>query len=150
MHHPGGVSADSHADHDWLAFGISLRFLTPDEGGRLKPLGVPDTDYVRYQYRPNWGLPEMTGTDQVGAPVLCLEHFPVNLGETVRAVIVPFAPGSLRLWRSIRPGDRLRMFEGPRVCGQGAVEWVRATARPVPDETADRFVGWAEGGEQPN
>lgn len=145
----GYMAATSEVQDDWLVFGVSLRFHTCEEGGRSKPLGVPDTEYVRYQYRPNWGLPEMTGTDQVGAPVLWLQHYPANLGETLRAVIVPLAPGSLHLWRRVEPGDSLRMFEGPRLCGQAVVEWVRSTVRPVPDEEADRFVAWAEGGEQP-
>ena len=151
MHHAGRMAAGTDdARDDWLVFGVSLRLLTSDEGGRSKPLGVPDTKYVRYHYRPNWGLPEMTGTDQAGAPVRWLQRFPVNLGETVRAVILPLVPGSLHLWRQVEPGDSLRMFEGPRVCGQAVVEWVRPTVRPVPDEEADRFVAWAEGGEQPH
>ena len=102
MPHAGGMAPGSDAQDDWVVFGVSLRFLTSDEGGRSKPLGVPDTDYVRYQYCPNWGLPEMTGTDQVGAPVLWLQHCPVNLGETVRAVIVPLAPGSLHRTGPVR------------------------------------------------
>lgn len=147
MRHDAGVN-DVH--DNWLALGVSLRFLTSDEGGRSKALGIADTDYVKYAYRPNWGLPDMTGTDQVGAPVLWLQHFPVNLGDTVRAVIVPLAPGSLHLWERVHPGDVLRMFEGPRVCGQAVVEWVRRTVRPVPDADTDRFIVWAEGGEQPD
>lgn len=91
----------------------------------------------------------MTGTDQVGAPVLCLQHFPINLGDIVRAVIVLPAPGSLHLWERVHSGDAFRMFEGSRVCGQAVVEWVRATVHPVPDADADRFIAWAKGGEKP-
>src|ERR1017187_6986746 len=94
MPHAGGMAPGSDAQDDWVVFGVSLRFLTSDEGGRSKPLGVPDTDYVRYQYRPNWCMSEINGTDQVGPRLLWLQHCPVNLGETDRAVIVPLAPGS--------------------------------------------------------
>ena len=132
-------------DDDWLALGVELRFLTTEAGGRSKPLGVPDSEYIKYQYRPNWGLPGMTGTDQVGGFVLWLGKFPVTLGETVRAVIVPCAPGSLPMWRSVVPGEHLKMIEGSRVCGDARVEWVSRTGRPVPSDDEARFVAWAEG-----
>ncbi len=87
----------------------------------------------------------MTGTEQVGALVLGLAHFPVLLGETVRAVIVPFAPGSLSMWEQVSVGDELKMFEGPRICGLAVVEWIERTSRPVPEDDQSRFVKWAEG-----
>jgi hypothetical protein len=141
------MPAEDETLDDCLVIGITLRFLTTEEGGRSMPLGMPSGEYTKFQYRPNWGLPGMVGTDQVGAPVLWFGHFPVALGDTVRAVILPFAPGSLRLFRAVRPGDELRMFEGSRVCGRGTVEWVRGTHRPVQDSDQDRFVGWVEGGD---
>jgi hypothetical protein len=131
-------------DDDWLALGLTLRFLTSREGGRSKDLGVPGSEYGRYQYRPNWGLPGMSGTEQVGAFVLSLEHFPVHLGDTVRAVIVPFAPQSIDCWRAVRPGDELAMFEGARICGRAKVETTWSTARPVPERDERRFIDWAE------
>ena len=140
-------SADDDPNAEWLALGIMLRFLTTEEGGRSTPLGLPGSEYARFQYRPNWGLPGMTGTDQVGAFVLWLGQFPVRLGQTVRAAIVPLAPGSLPLWQAVHRGDELRMFEGARVCGLATVEWVRPTRRPVPDEDQDMFVAWVDGAD---
>lgn len=127
----------------WLALGLRLRMLTTTEGGRSKDLGLPGSEYEQYQYRPNWGLPGVSGTEQVGAFVLWLSPFPARLGDTVRAVIVPFAPGSLPLWEQVRVGDELRMFEGPRVCGKAIVEQVWDTTAPLPEEDAARFVRWA-------
>jgi hypothetical protein len=137
----------SVVDDEWLALGITLRLLTSEKGGRTKPLGPPGGGYVKFQYRPNWGLPGVIGAEQVGALVLWLGRSPVALGDTTRAVIVPSLPGLLPVWRDARPGDELRMFEGPRVCGRAVVEWVKRTQRPIPDEDQDRFEAWAEGGE---
>ncbi len=146
--HADGVAPDKDVvDDDWLALGLTLRLLTTEEGGRTKPLGPSDGEYVKFQYRPNWGLPGMVGIDQVGAFVLWFGGFPVALGNTTRAVIVPFAPGSLPLWREVRPGDELRMFEGARVCGRAVVEWARRTQRPVPVDDQGQYIAWAEGGE---
>ena len=65
----------------------------------------------------------MAETDQAGAPVLCFGNFPVALGATTRAVIVPLAPASMPLWREVRRDDKLRMYEGSRVCGIANVQW---------------------------
>lgn len=139
------VEEPNDEDDAWLALGLRLRLLTTAEGGRRKPLGLPDAQYERYQYRPNWGLPGMEGTDQLGGFVLTVSPFPVDLGETVRAVIVPLYPASMPLWRNLGVGDRLNMFEGPRVCGEATVEVVWETQRPLPDADADQFEDWAGG-----
>ena len=86
----------------------------------------------------------MSGTDQVGGFVLWLGHVPVHLGETVRAVVVPFHPGTLQLWRSVQQGDELRMFEGARICGRAEVETVWSTEWPVPERDELRFIDWAK------
>ena len=82
----------------------------------------------------------MAETDQAGAPVLCFGNFPVALGATTRAVIVPLAPASMPLWREVRRDDKLRMYEGSRVCGIANVQWSAATRRLVPDEDQARFT----------
>lgn len=132
----------------WLALGIELRLTTTEEGGRSKPLGVDD-NYRSLQYRPNWGLPGMTGTEQVGAPVLCFGNFPLALGDRTRAVIIPLVDLSLELWRAVQVGDDLRMFEGPRICGEACVIWTTSTTRPVDQADETRFCAWARGGDPP-
>lgn len=92
---------------EWVVLGITLTLTPTEEGGRHKVLGVSGQPYKPYSYRPNWGLPSMTGTDQTRAMVLSLGDVPLAPGEAARAVIVPFAPGSLPLWQKVRPGDRL-------------------------------------------
>lgn len=91
----------------------------------------------------------MTGANQVGAPVLRFGREPIAPGESTRAVIVPLAPQSMHLWREVKIGDELRMFEGPRVCGIGVVRWVADTERPVPETDDARFASWAEGRSDP-
>jgi hypothetical protein len=134
--------------HDnWLAFGLTLRLFTTEEGGRSRPIGHPDSEYVKFQYMPNWALPGMKGKEQIGAGVLWLGTYPVEPGETVRAVVVPLTSKSIPRWRVVAPGDELRLFEGKKVCGLATVEWVRSTGRPVPESDQDRFVAWAQGAE---
>lgn len=140
---------DRERDENWLAFGLILRFLTTAEGGRSRPLGVPGGRYEMYQYRPDWVLAGMGSAVAAGAPVLALGTFPVALGQTTRAVIVPLAPVSMQHWDRLRPGDELGMIEGPRTCGHGLVEWVRPTTRPLPDDDVERFAFWARGGSPP-
>jgi hypothetical protein len=130
---------------DWPAVGITLNLLTTAEGGRRTPLGSAGTDYVSFQYRPNWGLPGMKNAEQVGALVLCFGHFPVELGDTTRAVIVPFAPRSLDKWWRIEPGVELRMFEGARICGRATVEWITETGHPLSELDERKFLAWAQG-----
>ena len=135
-------------DDPWLALGIELRLRTTPEGGRSRPIGI-DPEYPRLQYRPNWGLPGMTGAEQVGAPVLCFGHYPVRPGDRTRAVIIPLVDLSLEHWRTVAVADELRMFEGPRVCGLATVEWIAPSTRPVPAEDARRFCAWVRGGAAP-
>jgi hypothetical protein len=133
------------SDDPWLALGLDLRLLATEEGGRSKPITTGNL-----QYRPNWGLPGMAGTDQVGAPVLRFGREPLAPGETTRAVVIPRAPQSMHLWLEVKVGDELRMFEGPRVCGTGLVKWIADTERPMPEDDNDRFTAWAEGdGDRP-
>ncbi len=79
------MSAHDSPGDSWLAIGLDLTLLPTTEGGRSAairfetPLG----------YRPNWGLPGMTGTDQTGAPVLCSSASPLAPGDSARAVIIP-------------------------------------------------------------
>lgn len=128
----------------WIALGITLRLLTTAEGGRTKDVGVPGSVYERFRYRPNWGLPGMSGTDQVGAFVLWLSPFPLGRGHTAGAAIVPLDPGSLPLWKQVHVGDELRMFEGPRVCGRATVDKVWVTAVPLPEADSGRFIEWVD------
>jgi hypothetical protein len=116
---------------EWPAVGITLNLLTTAEGGRRKPMGAPEVTTSAFNTGPNWGLPGMKNAEQVGALVLCLGHFPVELGDTTRAVILPFAPRSLDEWRRIEPGVELRMFEGARICGRATVEWITETCLPL-------------------
>jgi hypothetical protein len=133
----------------WLALGIDLRLTTTEEGGRRTPIGM-DADYTRFAYRPNWGLPGMTGREQVGAPVVCFGKFPLHPGDRTRAAIVPLVDLSLDLWHALSVGDELRMFEGSRICGHASVGWITATIRPLPDEDEQRFCSWAQGGSPPS
>lgn len=120
----------------WLALGLSLRLVL--DGGRSTPVNF----YSPLQYRPNWGLASMSGTEQVGAPVLC--GWPTRLapGEQGRVVIIPAFPASLRLWHTVRIGHEIRMFEGPTVCAIGKVRCVRTVdSQPVSDDQAT-FRAW--------
>ena len=132
----------------WLALGLTLRLTPTAEGGRHKSVWGHDP-YKPYSYRPNWGLPGMTGIEQAGAMVLSLGSVPFAPGDTTKAVIVPFASGSLFLWQQVKPGDDLRMFEGARICGTAVVEWVAPIERPLAQEDATRFTSWAQGQGDP-
>ena len=65
-------------------------------------------------YRPNWGLPGMTGIDQTGAPILCCSGSRLSPGNSARAVVIPLTDAHMVEWRLLDQGDQLRMFEGPR------------------------------------
>lgn len=131
----------------WLALGIDLRMTRTEDGGRRKPLGV--VPYVPLQYRPNWRLPGMPHPEQVGAPILCFGSLPLHPGDQTLAVIIPLVDLSLPLWEAVSVGDELRLYEGARDCGSGTVVWVARTLRPLPDEDADRFCAWTQGGPAP-
>ena len=103
------VPADDSASDPWLAIGLDLTLVPTAEGGRSAPVRF-DTPLG---YRPNWGLPGMTGTGQTGAPVLCCSATVLTPGDNARAVIIPLADAHLVEWRLLGQGDKLRMFEGP-------------------------------------
>jgi hypothetical protein len=123
----------------WLAIGLDLTLVPTAEGGRHTPLLV--TEPLRY--RANWGLPGMTGTDQTGAPLLCASAFTLAPGDSARAVIIPLTDTHMSEWRLLGQGDRLRLFEGPRVCGHAVVRWSENTSLPVPSTDTERFSAWA-------
>jgi hypothetical protein len=125
----------------WLALGLDLRLSTAAEGGRQNPL-LLDTPF---RYRPNWGLAGMPELEQIGAPVLYSSAVHLPPGGRAHVVIVPLAEQSLPLWRELRPGDTIRLYEGPRVCGLAMVVWVADTWRPMPDSDAIRFRDWVSG-----
>jgi hypothetical protein len=95
------------------------------------------------RYRPNWGLPGMTGTDQTGAPVLCSSAGMLAPGDSARAVIIPLTDALMAEWRLLGDGDTLRMFEGARVCGHAVIRWIENTSLPIPGTDEDRFRAWA-------
>jgi hypothetical protein len=133
------VSADDDPGQQWLAIGLDLTLVPTAEGGRKTP--VLFTEPLRY--RPNWGLPGMTGTDQTGAPVLCSSTGTLAPGDSARAVIIPLTDWHMTEWRLLNEGDTLRMFEGPRICGHAVVRWSENTSRPIPGTDKNRFSAWA-------
>ena len=64
-------------------------------------------------------------------------------GSSARAVIMPLADAHMAEWRLLDQGDKLRMFEGPRVCGHATVRWAANTTLPVPLTDQARFRAWA-------
>jgi hypothetical protein len=140
------MTADDNPGENWLAIGLDLTLVPTAGGGRRTALALSEP----FRYRPNWGLPGMTGTEQTGAPVLCSAASSLEPGDSARAVIVPLTDYHLVEWRLLNRGDKLRMFEGPRVCGHATVRWTETTRRPVPAADAARFRTWTEsGGERP-
>jgi hypothetical protein len=100
------------------------------------------------RYRPNWGLPSMTGMEQAGAPVLCSSASQIAPGGQARVVIIPLSDHALPLWRQVRVGDELRMFEGTRICGHATVLWATPTRRPLPAGDRARLRDWVSSGHQ--
>lgn len=88
----------------------------------------------------------MEPPNQTGAPVLCFEFFPVPLGASLRAVIVPAFPQTLGEWRRVEVGNELRMYEGPRICGTATVEWIEPMDDTVSEIDQERFCTWATNG----
>jgi hypothetical protein len=123
----------------WLAIGLDLTVVPTAEGSRQTPLLV--TEPLRY--RANWGLPGMTGTDQTGAPLVCSSAGTLAPGDSARAVIIPLTDEHMSEWHLLDEGSRLRLFEGPRVCGHAVVRWSESTSLPVPSTDIDRFSTWA-------
>lgn len=127
-----------------LAVGVELTVLTTAEGGRHNPIG--GDGYPPCGYRHNWGLPGMTPPAQTGAPVQCFGHDPVELGDTVGAVLIPMFPDDVPGWHDLRGGEVLPMYEGSRVCGRATVIWIEEVALPLPATDAARFAEWARSG----
>jgi hypothetical protein len=133
------VSADDSPGEPWLAIGLDLTLVPTAEGSRSSPVHLDRP----LGYRPNWGLPGMTGADQAGAPVLCSSASLLVPGGSARIVVIPLADALMVEWQLLDQGDKLRMYEGPRVCGDATVRWVENTSRPVPAIDDARFRTWA-------
>ena len=130
---------DERVPEHWLAIGLDLTLVPTSQGGRRTPLLLAEP----LRYRPNWGLPGMTSTDQAGAPVLCSSAGTLAPGDSARAVIIPLTDFHMVEWRLLDEGDTLRMFEGPRVCGHAVVRWTENTSLPIPGTDEDLFRAWA-------
>jgi hypothetical protein len=85
----------------------------------------------------------MTGTEQTGAPVLCSSASALAPGGSARVVVIPLTDAHMTAWCLLNQGDQLRMFEGPRICGNATVQWTQRTTVPVPAADQARFLGWA-------
>ncbi|MGO4249452.1 hypothetical protein AB4Y87_19740 [Paenarthrobacter sp. RAF54_2] len=131
------------------ALGIDLLLLR--EGGRQSPLLGGHAVENRFKYRPNWGLPGWPVGEQTAAPVLGFSKENIQLGESARAVIVPLFLDSVPAWAEVRPGDELRMYEGPRICGMGTVLWIERATWPTPADDQERLATWLSAplGERP-
>lgn len=133
-----GISAAIPGEQ-WLAIGLELTADRAPEAGSHTPLLVT----APLRYRASWELPGPAGAGQAGAPVLCSSAATLAPGDSARAVIIP-APGThLSEWRLLGQGDRLRLLEGSRTCGQAVVCWLENTSLPVPSTDMDRFRDWA-------
>lgn len=132
-----------------LALGIDL--LLSRDGGRQNPLLGGHGLENRFAYRPDWGLPGWPAGEQTPAQVFGFSRENIQPGETARAVIVPLFAERVTAWSEERPGDELRMYEGPRVCGLGTVLWIEQAIWPVPADTQDRLAAWLSAplGERP-
>jgi hypothetical protein len=137
------VAADGTPGEPWLAIGLDLTLVPTGQGGRSTAIHFT----APLSYRPNWGLPGMTGTHQTGAPVLCSSASELAPGGTARVVIIPLTGAHLTEWRLLNPGDTLRMFEGPGVCGHATIQWTENTHRPLPAADQARFCSWTTSGD---
>ena len=131
------VTADST-----FAFGLLLQLTTTEEGGRQAGLPGGASPKARFTYRPNWGLPHMTGDDQTGALVLGFSKEDIRPGDQVRVVIVPPFPAMLVEWSRVPVGAELRMYEGRRLCGRGMVLWKQDTQLPLLEQDENLFRQW--------
>jgi hypothetical protein len=132
------VSSGDGSSDSRLAIGLDLTLVPTAQGGRSAPVRF-DTPLG---YRPNWELPGRTGTDQSGAPILFSSARLLAPGDSARAVAVPLTDAHMAEWRLLSRGDKLRMFEGPRVCGYATVRWAENTSLPVPVTDQARFRAW--------
>jgi hypothetical protein len=134
----------SAANDPWLALGLELQLVTTADGGRRTPVLLAEP----LRYRPNWGLPSMTGAEQAGAPVLCSSASEIAPGGLARVVIIPLSDHALPRWQQVRDGDQLRMFEGTRICGHATVLWTSPTRRPLSEGDRARFRDWTSSRSQ--
>jgi hypothetical protein len=125
-----------------VAIGIDLDLVPTVEGGRQTPLLGGHAEENRFAYRPNWGLPGWADGEQTAGPVLGFSRTNIEPGERTRAILVPLFPEHAPGWLDVEPNDVLRMYEGPRICGQGVVRWVEPATWPMPDGEQDRLIRW--------
>ena len=137
-----GVNLPDVTAESTFAFGLLLRLTTTEGGGRQSGLAGGASPEARFTYRPNWGLPHMTGDDQTGALVLGFSKEDIRPGDQVRVVIVPPFPAMLVEWSRVPVGAELRMYEGRRLCGRGTVLWKQDTQLPLPEQDEQRFRQW--------
>lgn len=123
-------------------FGVRLRLVRTEDGGRAAPLGGGAGEERRYAYRPNWGLPGMTPPDQAGAVVLGFSRADIAPGEEALAVVVPFTDDAVSTWRDVAPGVVLPCYEGVRVAAHGEVLWRREASLPFEPDELERFERW--------
>lgn len=125
-----------------IAFGLELRLLPTEAGGRTTPIVASGSK--PFLYRPNWGLPSMEPPEQTGALVLGFGADTVDPGgPPVRAVIVVPFPGTIARWEAeVGPGTSLPMYEGPRVHGTGTVVWRRPAHYPLSPAEHVEFSAW--------
>ncbi|GAA1015965.1 hypothetical protein Aple_011140 [Acrocarpospora pleiomorpha] len=121
-----------------LVVGVQLRLFTTEEGGRKSGVsGEP------YSYRPNWDVAgRKDPLSQTGAPVLCLDRLWLHPGESTRAVLVPLSPEA---WHAVGEGDRIYLYEGPRLCGDAVVTIIRPAFLPLSDDEENSWRDWALG-----
>ncbi|MEW1823813.1 hypothetical protein AB0323_23915 [Arthrobacter sp. NPDC080031] len=125
-----------------LAIGIDLHFVSTADGGRSRVLLGGNAPDHRFEYRPNWGLPGWADGEQSGGPVLGFSHTNISPGEDVRAILVPVFIENTSEWRDVRVGDKLRMYEGARICGRAIIRWIEPTTWPMGNEDQGRFTEW--------
>lgn len=126
-----------------LAFGLTLKFFRAEEGGRTTPTTGGNAVENRFAFRPNWGLPAMTPPEQTGAMVFGFSKAHILPGESVRAVIVVPYPEMVGHWdQQVDAGTLLPMYEGPRVFGEGIVEWRGPATLPLDEQRAAEFDAW--------
>ena len=103
-----------YAEHE-RRFGYvraKLRLVTTEAGGL--------TQGVRDDYRPNWGVGERLSGDALmaGAPITIEDADVIRPGDTG---LVRLHPMYWDAWEEVRPGQRITMFEGPRIIGVAEV-----------------------------
>jgi hypothetical protein len=125
-----------------LAIGVDLDLVSTEDGGRTTPLRGGYAEGSRLTYRPNWGLPHWPHGEQTAGPVLGFSRTNIHPGDCARAILVPLFLDHAPDWRDVGQGDDLRMYEGPRLCGQGRVRWIEPATWEMPDDEQQRLVQW--------